>query len=656
MLKSVVIAVLFAISLALNAQEEEHIHAPAVHTDSIKKPRILREWTLSPDFSEEVSVPIDTVFSFSHRYRLTDKYSPINAYLGNYGLPLYQVNFFDRITDPDKFLYSAYYPFMYVPEKALFMNTQVPYTELDWSFAGTRENSEQTFRIRHSQNVNRFLNFGIIYDIVFSLGQYNFQRAENKDFTFYSSYTGDRYKLYFSAGINNIKSYENGGIKDFSQIAKVTNMREVITNLGGTNNALSTLKNRSILLVQRYTIGGAPAAKKDSTSKEKQGFFGLSGTFSHILTLETNKRTYSDQDPNTSFYDTLFVTQSPVFDSLYSRYIKNTLRFDFTTDETRKFQLGGGAGIRSEVFRYSQLVPTPNATGDTLFPGISVWNRSNNAVVGRLYNNIGDKFRWVAAGDLYLTGYRSGDFDLNGVIDKSFDLKKGRASWAITGGMSNRQPSFWFQNWRSSHFKWDTNLKKEFRINVGTQFSFPARKMNLRFNYAIISNYTDFDTTAHPSQYSGALSVAAITASKDLRLWKFHLASDVILQQSSAPRVLDLPMVALKSAGYFEHLFRFKSTGGRLNTQLGAEVLYTSAYHGYAYMPATGRFYRQEKTLTGNYPYVNVFLNFKVKRTRVFLMFDHVNAGMMGYDFAMVPSYPMNVRMLRYGLSWTFYD
>jgi hypothetical protein len=656
MLKSISIVFFLLISLALNAQEDEKTPVPVAPKDSVQKPRILREWTLSPDFSEEVAVPIDTVFSLSHRYRITDKYSPINAYLGNYGLPLYQINFFDRITDPDKFLYSAYYPFMYVPEKALFMNTQVPYTELDWSFAGTRENSEQTFRIRHSQNVNRFLNFGIIYDIVFSLGQYNFQRAENKDFTFYSSYTGDRYKLYFSAGINNIKSYENGGIKDFNQIGKVTNMRDVVTNLGGTDNAFSLLKNRSLLLVQRYSIGGAPDTKKDSASKETKGFFGLSGTFSHILTLETNKRTYSDQDPKSPFYDTLFVTQSPIFDSLYSRYIKNTIRFDFTTDETRKFRLGGGAGIRSEVYRYSQLVPTLNATGDTLFPGISVWNRSNNALVGRLYNNIGDKFRWVATGDLYLTGYRSGDFDLNGVIDKSFDLKKGRATWAITGSMSNRQPSFWFQNWASSHFKWETNLKKEFRINVGTELSFPARKMDLKFNYAIINNYTDFDTTAYPSQYSGALSVAAITVSKDLRLWKFHLASDVILQQSSAPAVLDLPMIALKSAGYFEHLFRFKSTGGRLNTQLGAEVLYTSAYHAYAYMPATGRFYRQDKILTGNYPYINVFLNFKVKRTRVFIMFDHVNYGMMGYDFAMVPSYPMNVRMLRYGLSWTFYD
>ena len=73
-------------------------------------------------------------------------------------------------------------------------------------------------------------------------------------------------------------------------------------------------------------------------------------------------------------------------------------------------------------------------------------------------------------------------------------------------------------------------------------------------------------------------------------------------------------------------------------------------------MPATGRFFRQDESNTGNYPFVNVFLNFKVKRTRVFIMFDHVNAGFMGYNYDMIPYYPMNIRMFRYGLAWTFYD
>jgi hypothetical protein len=143
---------------------------------------------------------------------------------------------------------------------------------------------------------------------------------------------------------------------------------------------------------------------------------------------------------------------------------------------------------------------------------------------------------------------------------------------------------------------------------------------------------------------------------KDLRAWKFHLTTDLLVQKSSNSKILDLPLATVRSAGYFEHLFNFRRTNGQLNTQLGAEVTYHTLYHPYAYMPATGRFYRQDLFETGNYPFVNVFLNLKLRRTRIFLMLDHVNSGFMGYNYYMVPSYPMNIRMFRYGLAWTFYD
>ena len=627
--------------------------------DSVKKPRILKEWTLSKDFSEEVPVVIDTAFSLSNRFKLADKYSPVNASLGNYGLPFYQLSFFDRVTDPDQFLYAYYYPLMHLTSNALFMNTQVPYTEVDWSFAGPKETSEQTFRVRHSQNVNRFLNFGLIYDIDYDLGQYNFQRAEDKTFAFYSSYTGTRYKMYFSAGINNISGFENGGIKDPGQLT-LTTTRDIQVNMQ-VNNAKSTLRNRNLLLVQRYTIGSTGKQSKDSTSHKKQGFLGLNGTFSHILTIETNRKAYIDGAPRSGFYDTVYINTKATSDSLYSRFIKNTVRFDFTTDETRKFKLGGGVGIRNELYHYAQVIPTHVPPLDTTTAyTVGKWNKSNNVLVGRLYNSIGEKFGWVATGELFLTGYRMGDFNLNGEISKAFDLKKGRAFWLITGSMMNRQPSFWYQQWGSNNFEWEYNFKKEFRLDVGTVFRIPARKTELKFNYAIIKNYVDFDTTALPSQYTGGLSVAAVSLKNELRLWKFHLTTDIIVQKSSNPSILDLPLLTVRSAGYFEHLFKFMKTGGRLYTQLGLDVTYNSLYHAYAYMPATGRFYRQDQVSEGNYPYMNLFLNFKVKRTRVFIMFDHVNAKLMGqnirYNYFMIPDYPMNARMLRYGLSWTFYN
>jgi hypothetical protein len=666
MIRNISIALLLLLSIGLFAQKPDAAKVQRVlkkpesgtnllktqKTDSVLIPRIIKQWNLSPDFTEEVNIPFDTVFSLFNRFKIVDRYSSFNTSLGNYGLPFYQLNFFDRITDPDKFLYDYYYPYMHVPDKALFMNTQVPFTELVWSFAGPTETSEQTFRVKHSQNVNRFLNFGLIYDIVYSLGKYNYQRAEDKAFTLFSSYTGSKYKLYFSAGLNKMLSYENGGIDSKDQLIQL-NARDIPVRLGGLDKANSYLHNRNLLIIQRYTLNGNVPGKSDSVSQKRPGFLGLSGTFSHIFIIESNTRTYSDAYPLSGFYDTahILINRIVTYDSLYSRSIKNTLRFDFTTDESRKFRLGGGVGIRNELFRYSQIVPTH----DTTYADTVTWNKSNIIILGRLYNNIGDKFRWLATGELFLTGYRAGDFNLNGEISKSFDFKKGRASWLITGALANRQPSFWYEQWGSNNFEWHNNLNKELRLDMGTSISYPARTFELKFNYAIIDNYTDFGLDAMPSQHTGGLSVVALTLRKGMRAWKFHLDTDVLIQKSSNMDVLDLPVAAIRSAGYFEHLFRFKQTGGKLNTQIGFDVNFNTAYHPYNYMPATGRFYRQEIS-TGNYPFVNVFLNFKVKRTRAFIMFDHVNAGMMGNNYDMIPLYPMTLRMLRYGLAWTFYN
>lgn len=147
---------------------------------------------------------------------------------------------------------------------------------------------------------------------------------------------------------------------------------------------------------------------------------------------------------------------------------------------------------------------------------------------------------------------------------------------------------------------------------------------------------------------------------KDFKLWKFHFVPDVTAQKSSNMDILDLPLATIRAAAYIEHVFNFEKTNGRLYTQLGVDVIYHTLYHPYTYMPATGRFYRQTQYETGGYPFVNVFLNLKLKRTRFFLMFDHLNYAMMNpemlYNYEMVPLYPMTTRRFSFGLAWTFYN
>lgn len=622
----------------------QNARRPAGTTDSTVAKS--RQWTLSEDFTTEISIPLDTAFSLFHRYRVTDRYSDFNAYPGNYGLPLYQINFFDRVWKPDSYLSAYYMPFMFTPANTRFVNTHVPFTELKWTNGGARSIAEQTFRVRHSQNVNRFLNFGLIYDIVYNIGQYDFQRAIDKNFLFHGSYNGNAYTAYFSAGINNHESEENGGIvnKDYLQEYAPEDVPVLLNDLNG---ATSYLKNRYLLLVQRYSPGG----KRDTLTGEviKSGPI----TFSHIGSYEWGNRRYTDKYPSSAFYDTVMISNSSTADSLSQGLLSNTLRVDFAAGSTGRFRIGAGAGIRSEVRKFAQVMP-----GDTLTqPDTVVKHNSSLVLTGKVFNSIGSKFGWSASGNLWFQGYRAGDFIVDGRIYKEFETQhKGMITWDATGLIASYTPSYWYNSWGSNNFLWQNDLAREFRLTAGSSLAWPERHLNLRFNYAVVDNFTYMDDDAMPAQYGGALSVVSLSLRKDFILWKLHLDNTVLLQQSTNSEVLSLPLVAARSAFFFDHVFKFASTGGELSFQLGAEAMIHTPYYAMNYMPATGRYFSQSITKVGNYPFVNVFLNLKVKRTRIFVMADHLNSGVTGYEYFLVPGYPLNIRMIRYGLAWTFYD
>lgn len=605
-----------------------------------------RQWTLSPDFTTENTVPLDTAFSLFNRYRVTDRISDFNAYTGNYGLPLYEINFFDREWMPDRFLYAHYTPFMFTLANTLFINTHVPFTELRWSNGGARSKAEQTFRIRHSQNVNRFMNFGLVYDIVYNVGQYTLQRAIDKNFLLHASYNANPYTAYFSAGINNHESSENGGMISPDQLSEYS-PEGVPFRLNTLNNAKSTLQNRYLMVVQRY----APGGRRDTVT----GMLSSGGpvTFSHIGILEWSTRHYLDSYPESSLYDTVMIDRGETADSLRQRILSNTLRVDFAAGRTERFRIGAGAGVRSELRTFGYLAP-----GDTLTRPDTVRKNMNSLVLtGKVFNNIGSKFGWSASGDLWFQGYRAGDFIVNGRIYKEFDTgRKGLITWDATGTIASYTPSYWYEAWGSNNFSWNLDLKREFRLMAGSSLLWPDLKMSLKFDYAIVDNFAHFGPDAIPARHEGGLSVLALTAKKEFVVWKLHLDNTVLLQQGTNSDVLDLPLVTARSAFFFDHLFKFRATSGELYLQIGAEAMMHTPYHAMNYKPATGRYYNQNTSETGNYPFINAFLNLKVKRTRFFIMADHVNSGLTGYGYFLVPGYPLNIRMIKYGLAWTFYD
>ena len=90
--------------------------------------------------------------------------------------------------------------------------------------------------------------------------------------------------------------------------------------------------------------------------------------------------------------------------------------------------------------------------------------------------------------------------------------------------------------------------------------------------------------------------------------------------------------------------------------QPGIDLFYNTAYYASAYMPATRMFYLQDEKKIGNYVYMDVFANLMVKRFRIFVKYQHLNSFWSQSRYYMVPHYPIQDGIIKFGMSWSFYD
>jgi hypothetical protein len=180
----------------------------------------------------------------------------------------------------------------------------------------------------------------------------------------------------------------------------------------------------------------------------------------------------------------------------------------------------------------------------------------------------------------------------------------------------------------------------------------PERGFEAGTSFHLMNNFIYFDHTARPRQYTDVFPVLNVSLRKDISLWRFNFRNIILYQASGQQDILPLPDLSIYQSTWFEQtLIR-----DVLNMQIGFDVYYNTEYQGYAYQPATSQFYLQDERTMGNYPYLDIFINFKHKRTRVFFKAEHINSGQMEAAYFNVLHYPRNERMFKFGLSWSFYN
>jgi hypothetical protein len=604
-------------------------------TDSIKTPvkhpKIV-SYKFRPDFSSFDSVGIDTsLYRYQISYKTVSDRS-FDTFLGNLYSP-YESNVYSNRTPFNDFIFSHYMDYnFHKPEEILYYKAWSPYTIVNYVTGGPRSRQEQKFNFLHTQNVNKNLNLGILGDLGFADGQFLDQRISSNAFTFFTSYRGAQYSIFANATLNSYKAKENGGIN--SGAAYIDSLDAENTIGVNLTNASTSIKNKSIFIYQRLYLTGS---YKEDTLRETSKWNEVVSLVDKFK-FDYNARSYSDV-PST-FYTRTYSNKSKTFDSLYFRRFENLIQVALNANPILKVPAELRFGIKNEFDKYSLVEDTLRLKSETYV---------NNALVGSLSNRFSKTFSWGATGEYYFAGDKFGTTLLTGDAEKTI---WDNVTLQVSGRFALTQPSYFLRDYQSNNLKWTNSnfkLQKTTSIHGGLEFK--------KFKFSVegqIDSYTDlvyFGADTVPVQNRSIFAVNSLTVNKRIDWGVFHTDIRLTLQSSG-----DASVAIPNFSGFNSTFLQFELVKNVFWVQIGGEVFYNSLFYSDAYMPSTGMFYTQRKIQTGNYPYTDLFYNMRLKRTRFFIKYERFNSVFPGTRGYYLPSYPFNPGMLKFGISWTFYD
>ncbi|MBN2348068.1 MAG: putative porin [Bacteroidales bacterium] len=645
---------------------------------------VVNAWTIENNFLGVKSYKIDTNLYFFQQFNPIFKNAVSNSYLGNFGSPAQANIFIKRWENHDLLFITPYLPYMSGALNTVYYNTRKPFSKLTYTNGGSKKHKEETLEVLVTQNVNRNFNIGLQYNLISSKGQYAYQKITDHSFKLFASYTGKAYSVHSNFNLNRMLASENGGIADDRFVTDTTfSFTEGIpTNFDGSGspslkpNAQTSIRNINFVYIQKLDISLLLHNKDSLAPKKPDKKFRPS--IVHAFQYERTSKLYTDSEPLSGFYNDVFINPKETYDSIYAHKIFNAFWIDLKGVFSRKNVGGFNAGISNELLKYNFYTPLDTnylhnpddqsetgllykyyvrENGDTLLSANNSKQITNTFLTSEIYGIIGNDINTRLFGKYYIMGYKAGNLHLGFSFEKSMGDENKKFQVSIHGNIKVEKPNYLLDNYYSNNYIWENNSFRNISNNSLVFYvNYLPFGLDAFFHYSLIKNYIYFDTTANPKQILAPVSVLSGGITKTFKFWRVVSQHKLIWQVSGNEEVLSLPNLVYYNSTYIDKIFNFKVTGGKLHTLLGFDLYYNSPYYANAYSPAIGTFYQQHDKKLGNYPYVDVYLNLKLKRTCFFLKYEHINSGLLPNEYFSVLSYPRNVRNFKFGISWTFYD
>lgn len=675
-----------------------------VEADSVEKenvPYSIYTWRLGGRFGDIITTQPDTsLYLFMNEAFSVGKQGEYNS-TGNLGAPRQSRIFWKKKAafNQNSFLFAAPYDyFLTQPYEFLFTNTKSPFTNLTYHSAGDRLNGEDRFRALFATNVNKNLGVGFKVDYLYGRGEFAAQANSQFNVTFYGSYIGEKYSSHVFYSNNRVKNAENGGLEDDAYILHPENFStsfgnpDIPTRLSKTYNKMHL---NTLFFTQRYHLGfrryydeegnivhrrtqqegggkllnkmahgvemGSTEAARNDTPKDSAEEVFLRPEFVPVIGLlhtfrldHSNRQFIYNARKNTYFAENFLLGDSALDVTNYWS-IENT----FAVEVYEGFSKWVKSGLRLFARHHLERFDLPNTLRKQQY---STQNRFN--IGAQLYRKQGKFFHYDILGEIRTSGTKWGEFNIEGNARFRLPLLSDTLQLHTFGYLRNQEPTFYYRHFHSKNAWWDhAALSNIFNTQMGGTVSYK----NYRATVAVenIKNTTYFQEKKTPfgcqglslyginvEQEASNIQVLSVALAKKLNAGILNWETELTYQLSSNKRILPLPLLNLYSNLYLD--FRIVKV---LRANIGTDIRYFTQYNAPSYSPIIGHYALQAQAspiAIGNYPIINAYANFQLKRTRFYVMVSHLNYSKgSGHPF-LVPHHPLTSMAIRFGVSWNF--
>ena len=246
--------------------------------------------------------------------------------------------------------------------------------------------------------------------------------------------------------------------------------------------------------------------------------------------------------------------------------------------------------------------------------------------------------------------------DLTGSSFKAAAMFKKDSVYSFKGfaKLTSKTPDFNKLLYQSDYldYNWQNNFNNEEISTIGIEFK-TNKWGNLKASYNLIDKYTYFDENSKPVQATKTLNYLKVTASKAISYKKFTLDNTVMYQNvSKGESFFRVPELVTRNTFYYSS-YVFK--GKPMYLQTGVTFKYFTTFKANAYNPLLSEFVLQNETEIGNFPVLDFFANAQIRRTRIFLKVENLNASFTGRTYYSAPNYPYRDLTVRFGVVWNWF-